>query len=203
MINEQLKYMTALLTVFTAGVTFYVFAEKTGVFFLTETTAIIIGIFASACAAFVSLFLSKRLERKRMSKRIFIIYSHKDKDHAILLTQQLRDMGYNPWLDEEKILPGQNWSKAINQAIENSSVALFLASKNTLDKESGVFNEIRVAREVLRAQKETHSPIIPVFLEKTDLPKELADIHAVKLYDTEKGMEQLNKGLKYLLENST
>lgn len=198
--NEQLKYFTAILTVITAAVTFYVFAERKGIFFLTENTAVIASIFISAYAAFLSLYLTRRIEKRRMSKRIFIIYSHKDKEAARKLTAELRKMGYNPWLDEEEIIPGQNWNKAINQAIENSSAALFLASQNTLEEGSFVLSEIKAAREVLRVERDVHSPVIPVMLEESELPKELASIHAVKLFD-EQGMEQLKKGLKHLLDN--
>lgn len=199
--NEQLKLLTALITMLSAFATLYVFGEKSGIFFLNEETIVIIAFAASAYAAFFSLFISRRLERKRMSKRIFIIYSHKDKDKARDVTLMLREMGYNPWLDEEEIVPGQNWNKAIHQAIENSSVALFLASNNTQEKESFVFNEVKAAREVLRAHDEAHSPIIPVLLEKeAELPKELGKIHAVKLFESD-GKPQLDKGLKYLLQN--
>jgi len=201
--NEQLKIFTALLAMLTAFATLYVFGEKSEIFFLNEKTAAILAVGVSAYAAFFSLYISRRLERKRMSKRIFIIHSHKDKKEAREVTNLLRDMGYNPWLDEEEIVPGQNWNKAIRQAIENSSVALFLASVNTNEKESSVFQEIKAAREVLRAHDEAHSPIIPVFLsEEAKLPKELAEIHAVKLFETD-GKSQLDRGLKYLLQNET
>lgn len=199
--NEQLKIFTALITMLTAFATLYVFGEKSGIFFLNDETVAIMAVLASAYAAFFSVYLSRRLEKKRMSKRIFIIHSHKDKDTARDITAMLRDMGYNPWLDEEEIVPGQNWNKAIRQAIENSSVALFLASPNTNEKESSVFSEVKAAREVLRAHDEAHSPIIPVLLsEEAELPKELAEIHAVKFYESD-GKNQLDKGLKYLINN--
>ena len=186
----------------TAFAAFYVFAEKSGIFFLSEKWAIVIAIGASAYAAFFSLFISRRLERKRMSKRIFIIYSHKDKDKAREITAKLREMGYNPWLDEEEIIPGQNWNKVIKQAIENSAVALFLSSSNTATGDSAVLNEIKAARDVLRARDDSHSPIIPVLLEESKLPKELAQIHAVKLYESD-GIAQLHKGLQYLLSSES
>ena len=198
--NEQLKYFTAVLTLITAAVTFYVFAEKKGVFSLSENTAVIIGIFVSAYAAFFSLYSTRRIEKRRLSKRVFIIYSHKDKEAARKLTVELRNMGYNPWLDEEEIIPGQNWEKAIYQAIESSSAALFLASKNTLGESGSILSKIKAAMEVLRVERNAHSPVIPVMLEESELPKELANIHSVRLFE-EQGMEQLNKGLKHLLGN--
>lgn len=198
--NEHLKLLTGIFAIFTTIIIFYVFAEKSGVFFLTERTAVVVGIAASAYAAFFSLYLTRRVERRRMNKKVFIIYSHKDKDAARKLTDELKNMGYNPWLDEQEIVPGQNWTKAVYQAIENSSVALYLSSKNTENQDGFVNKEVKVAREVLRASKESQSPIIPIYLEESELPEELIEIHAVKLFE-KNGMEQLDKGLKFLFDN--
>jgi hypothetical protein len=200
--SEYLKYFTALITILVAFITFYISSEKSGLFFLTEKNTVILVGFAAAYVAFFSLFISRRLERHRMNKRIFIIYSHKDIELARTLTEQLKAKGYNPWLDEQEIVPGQNWAKAINQAIEKSSIALFLSSKNIENSQGFAMKEIKVARELLRANQESHSPIIPVYLEESKLPEELAGIHAVKLYE-KNGFEQLEKGLEYVLGNRT
>jgi hypothetical protein len=200
--NEHLKILTGILTMFTAFIIFYVFAEKSGLFFLSEKMVVLIGIGASAYAAFFSLYISRKLERKRMNKKIFIIYSHKDKEYARKLTHDLKEMGYNPWLDEHEIVPGQNWVNTVYQAIENSSVALYLSSKNTEEQTGFATQEMKAAREILRAGKKSQSPIIPIYLEDSKLPKELLDIHAVKLFE-DNGMEQLDKGLKYLFNNGT
>ncbi len=200
--NENLQILTGIFTIFIAFITFYIFAEKSGVFFLTEKMAVIVGVLASAYIAIFSLYLSRRRERRRKNKKVFIIYSHKDKDYARKLTGDLKEMGYNPWLDEQEIVPGQNWTKTVFQAIENSSVALYLSSKNTEGEGGFAFKEMMAAREVLRANKESQSPIIPIYLEESELPKELSEIHGVKLFE-KNGMEQLDKGLKYLFKNGT
>ena len=199
--NEKLKYITALVTILAAFSTLYVFGEGSIISFLDGNFMLIVLFLASVYVGLFSLYISRKLDRKRMSKRVFIIHSHKDKEKAREITATLREMGYDPWLDEEEIVPGQNWNKAIRQAIENSAVALFLASTNTNEKESAVSNEVKVAREVLRTHDKAHSPIIPVFLmEEAKLPKELAEIHAVKLFEPD-GKSKLDRGLKYLLKN--
>ena len=91
----------------------------------------ILGSFAGIAAS-SSIALRRDLDKQRkLNKRIFIIYSHQDQKKAKDITRHLAEVGFNPWLDEEQILPGQNWKKTINQAIESSFVALFLASSNT------------------------------------------------------------------------
>ena len=196
--TEYLKYFSASITMFAAIITFFLFAEKTGFFFLSEKWTILIGVVASAYAAFFSIFLSRRLKRKRERERIFLIYSHKDKEAVRNISNKLKEMGYNPWLDEEEIVPGQNWQNTVLQGIENSALALYLSSKNTESSKGFMNSELKAARNLLRSSKESQSPIIPVFIEDSELPDELVGIHAVKLYE-EKGYEQLDKGLKFFL----
>ena len=200
--SEYLKYLTALISVAAAMVTFFVFAYEFKGSVIDPKVLAIAAIGASAYAAFFSLYLSRRLERRRMKQRIFIIYSHKDKEKAGKITEQLKELGYNPWFDQQEILPGQKWTKAINQAIEDSAVALFLSSKNTEEEGGYIKNEMKAAMEVLRAKGEGYSPVIPVYLEESSLPEELKGIHAVKYFE-ESGLETLNKGLKYIFESST
>lgn len=204
---EHLKYFTAVASVTAAFLTFFLFSEKAGLFFLEDKifnedfTVIAIGV-AAVYAGFFSMYLSRRLEKQRMGKRIFFIYSHKDKEKAMDLAVKLKEKGYNPWVDELEIIPGQNWSKAILQAIESSTVAIYLCSNSATGSDGFISKEIKHSMDVLRATKEAHSPIIPVFLEESVLPEELAGIHAVKLYENG-GFEKLEKGLEYMIGKIT
>lgn len=199
---EQLKYFTAIMTVAAASLTFFLFSEKTGFLFLDEKTTVILIGAVSAYAAFFSMYLARRLERQRMNKKIFFIYSHKDREKALELAKKLKEKGYNPWIDELEVIPGQNWNKAIMQAIERSSIAIYLCSKNTEGASGFIGKETKFAMEVLRATREAHSPIIPVYLEESYLPEELADIHGVKLYE-DGGLDKLEKGLEYMIGKGT
>ena len=198
---EHLKILSGIIMILLAIFTFYISAGRSSVSFLTEKVVMSV-VALTLVNAIITLFISRRLEHRRMNKKVFIIYSHKDRDSARKLTNDLKEMGYNPWLDEQEIVPGQNWTKTVYQAIENSSVALYLSSKNTEDQGGFAFKEMKAAREVLRAGQESQSPIIPIYLEESELPKELSEIHAVKLFE-KNGMEQLDKGLKYLFNNGT
>src|SRR5689334_13405848 len=52
--------------------------------------------------------------------RVFIAYVEEDRSPAIRLFDALRDGGFSPWMDVKKLLPGQNWPRAIESAIETS-----------------------------------------------------------------------------------
>src|SRR5258706_14627645 len=41
---------------------------------------------------------------------LFLCHSSRDKAAVRALYRRLKDDGFDPWLDEEKLLPGQDWS---------------------------------------------------------------------------------------------
>src|SRR5579885_1053476 len=51
---------------------------------------------------------------------VFVAYAAEDLHLARRLCDSLRRAGCSPWLDKEKLLPGQNWPRAIERAIEVS-----------------------------------------------------------------------------------
>ena len=52
--------------------------------------------------------------------RVFIAYVEEDRPAAGRLYDTLEGAGFAPWLDKRKLLPGQNWPRAIEAAIEAS-----------------------------------------------------------------------------------
>src|SRR5262245_56241159 len=56
----------------------------------------------------------------RSRPRVFLAYVAEDRDAADRLFENLDAKGLAPWLDRRKLLPGQNWPRAIDEAIETS-----------------------------------------------------------------------------------
>jgi len=52
--------------------------------------------------------------------RVFLAYAKEDARRAERLYDTLETAGFMPWMDTRKLLPGQNWPRAIESAIENS-----------------------------------------------------------------------------------
>jgi hypothetical protein len=51
--------------------------------------------------------------------RVFLCHSSQDKSIVRELYQRLNAEGWiDPWLDEEKLLPGQDWDMEIEKAVE-------------------------------------------------------------------------------------
>src|SRR5206468_9144023 len=52
--------------------------------------------------------------------KIFLAHVVEDRPWADRLFEELEQRGYAPWLDRRKLLPGQNWPRAIEEAIDTS-----------------------------------------------------------------------------------
>jgi len=66
--------------------------------------------------------------------KVFLCHSSSDKPKVRELYIQLRRDNINPWLDEENILPGQDWENEIANAVNNSDVVIVCLSKDSTSK---------------------------------------------------------------------
>ena len=57
---------------------------------------------------------------------VFLSYASEDKPKVRLLSNRLRQDGFDPWLDEERLLPGQDWNLEIEKVLQASDVILLL-----------------------------------------------------------------------------
>ena len=63
--------------------------------------------------------------------RVFLCHSSQDKPIVRELYQRLNAEGWiDPWLDEEKLLPGQDWDLEIEKAVEFQMQSLFAFQAN-------------------------------------------------------------------------
>ena len=53
-----------------------------------------------------------------------------------------------PWLDEESLLPGQDWDMEIQSALRKADVILVCLSKNSVTKEGYVQKEIKKSLDI-------------------------------------------------------
>jgi hypothetical protein len=77
-------------------------------------------------------------------------------------------------------------------------VALLLVSKNLNLEKNFASKELETAMSVMRSRNELFSPIIPVRLDDSEVPRDLSDVNWVDLQSKD-GFEQLERGLKSVL----
>src|ERR1700681_4239891 len=74
-----------------------------------------LGVFRSSADGAVRFAAQRR-------PQVFVAYVVEDLTPARKLCEALRACGCAPWLDKDKLLPGQNWPRAIERAIDNADV---------------------------------------------------------------------------------
>ncbi len=107
-------------------------------------------------------------------------------------------MNLRPWLDEENLLPGQDWHEEVRKAIEDSLVILVCLSNKSVSKTGYVQKEIKYALDVADEYPMGEIFLIPVRLETCMIPRQLDMYQWVDLFD-EKGFDKLLKLLRFKL----
>jgi hypothetical protein len=143
-----------------------------------------------------SIFKPKKSDESQRSLRVFLCHSHSDKQAVHELYHRLCIEGFDPWLDEEKLLPGQDWQYEITKAVQNTDVVVICLSLGAINKKGYLQNEIKQALDVADEQPEGTIFLIPLQLEPCDIPDRLQRWHSVCLLD-KKGYEQLVSALKH------
>ena len=132
--------------------------------------------------------------------QVFICHSSSDKPKAYSLYQRLRQDGFDPWLDAEDLIPGQDWQIEIPKAVENAQVVLVCLSPSAITTEGYVQREIKFALDVADEKPEGTIYLIPVKLEPCEAPMRLSRWQWVDLYE-EGGYERLLKALRLRVES--
>lgn len=130
------------------------------------------------------------------SLRIFLCHSSSDKQAVRELYQRLCVDGFDPWLDEENLLPGQDWQREIPEAVNAADVVLVCLSRSSLTKRGYVQKEIKYALDVADKQPEDTIYLIPIKLEECDIPERLRRLHWVSLFEP-MGYERLLSALRH------
>ena len=74
--------------------------------------------------------------KKEMENNTEVFLSHKSNDKSLVreIALTLSSIGYNPWLDEDKMKAGANLERSIRSGFENSCAAVFFITPNFKDE---------------------------------------------------------------------
>lgn len=112
-------------------------------------------------------------EPKRHLK-VFLCHASQDKPMVRELYQRLKAEGWiDTWLDEKKLLPGQDWRLNIEEAVETSDIVIICLSSNSVGKEGFIQKELRYAREISLEKLEESIFLIPLRIDVCDVPRGL------------------------------
>ncbi len=106
--------------------------------------------------------------------RVFLCHSSQDKPIVRELYQRLNSEGWiDPWLDEEKLLPGQDWDMEIEKAVEVADAVIVCLSKSSLTKEGYVQKELRFVLDISDEKPDETVFVIPIRLDDCIIPRRL------------------------------
>lgn len=96
---------------------------------------------------------------------VFLCHTSSDKPKVRDLYNRLTEDKVDAWLDEIKLLPGQDWQLEIPKAVRHSHIVVVCLSANSISKTGYVQKEIRYALDVADEQPEGAIYLIPLRLE--------------------------------------
>jgi len=125
--------------------------------------------------------------------KIFLAHVEEDRPRADRLFDELEARGFAPWLDRRKLLPGQNWPRAIEEAIETSDFFVACFSHRSVGKKGAFQAEIRYALDCARRVPLDEAFLIPLRLDDCHVPWRIRrEIHYIDLFpDWNRGLKRI------------
>jgi hypothetical protein len=114
---------------------------------------------------------------------VFLAYAKEDLEVALRLHDALREAGFRPWIDVRKLLPGQNWPRAIEMAIQNADFFVACFSQRAVVKRGGFQAEIRYALDCAHSLPLDDIYMVPLRLDACHVPRSVArEYHYIDLF---------------------
>jgi hypothetical protein len=130
--------------------------------------------------------------------RVFLCHAPQDTPVVRELYRRFLAGGWiDPWLDEEKLLPGQDRNLEIDKAIESAGAVIVFLSTASVTKEGYVQKEMRHIMDLAMQKPEGATFVLPLRLDDCDLPRSLRAYQHVDYFPE----SQRKQSLKRLLES--
>jgi hypothetical protein len=129
---------------------------------------------------------------------VFVAYAVEDLAVVRQLSDALRAKGCSPWIDKDRLMPGQNWTQAIERAIADSDAFVACFSRQSVSKRGMFQSELRHALECAQLRPLDDVFLLPVRLEPCAVPHRIADqMQYVDLFpDWERGVKRLVRSIR-------
>src|SRR5881396_4034309 len=101
--------------------------------------------------------------------RIFLSYAHEDGAKVRSLYDSLTAAGFAPWLDDENLLPGQEWEQEINHSMSEADFLLLCLSQISVSKQGYIQTEMSNALTLITQRPQYVIYLIPVRLDKCEI----------------------------------
>jgi len=140
------------------------------------------------------------MKTRNRKLKVFLCHSKDDKTKVLELYRRLVADGFDAWLDEDKLLPGQDWDLEIRKAVRNSDTVVVCISKSSTTKEGYIQKELRLALDVADEKPEGTIFLIPARLEDCNVPSRISRFQWVDLFE-ETGYSKLIESLHLRMDD--
>jgi len=106
--------------------------------------------------------------------RVFIAYVEEDLVFAKKLYGAFEGSGFRPWLDKKRLMPGQNWPRAIETAIQTSDFFVACFSRRATSKRGSFHSELRYALFCAEKVPLDEIFLIPLRLDNCVVPRRIS-----------------------------
>lgn len=127
--------------------------------------------------------------------QVFLCHSTQDKPKVKDIFSKLKAEGFDAWLDEFNLIPGEEWDLEIKKAVRNSHAVLVCLSNSSINKEGYVQKEISYALDIALEKPTGTIYIVPVRLEECKVPESLLKYQYAD-YFTDQGWDKLLGALR-------
>ena len=122
------------------------------------------------------------MKRSIQQANVFLIYAHSDKEAVRKLHQRLVRDGIHAWLDAQNLQPGQDWQHEIRRAILDSKRVIVCLTRAFNTQPGYRHEELKIALEKAKLLDDGRIFIIPVRLERCEMPASLRHLQRVDLF---------------------
>lgn len=134
------------------------------------------------------------------ASQIFLSYAREDRGRVSELYDDLSNAGFKPWMDTKNFLPGEDWDRAIKQAIRNSVFFLSCLSSHSVNKDGYFQKEVEYGLRIWKRKRRRDIYLIPVRLEDCKVRENLKVMQWVNLFESD-GYMKLVKALETGIEH--
>lgn len=134
--------------------------------------------------------------------KIFLCHASEDKLLVRSIYELLKNANFNPWLAEDKLMPGAEKDEVITNEISRSNIIIICLSSNSVSKTGFVQKEIRNALEVATLQPDGKIFIMPIKFNECQIPLKLSKYQYLD-YFSPNAKEKLISTLTYIQTNTT
>ncbi|WP_342415016.1 TIR domain-containing protein [Paenibacillus sp. FSL R10-2782] len=132
--------------------------------------------------------------------KVFISYSHNDKEIAVSIGDILRNAGHDIWMAIWKIAVGDNIIEKINKGIKDADAIIMILSNSSLNSK-WTFREFSAM--VLGDLSREDRKIVPIVIDKSSVPSYLSNYKYINLTNNfDEGIRELLSGLSEEKKNN-